>query len=71
MGRGNPSYEHRREKISLSSAAEKHLVALVDEKPRARQQRPSGARKANGILGCSNRGVAAGREGTVPSALPS
>ena len=54
-----------------SSTAEKDLVAAVAEKPRTRQQCPSGARKANGILGCTNRGVAAGREGTVPSALPS
>ena len=50
---------------------EKDLVVLADQKPHTRQQCPFGVWKANGILGCTNRGVAAGREGTVPSALPS
>lgn len=55
-----------------SSPAEEDFDVLVNERLNMRQRYKLPGRKANSILGCINRVVAAGRgRGLSPSALPS
>jgi len=67
---GCTSAKYRWENHLLWSAG--HAVGvLVDEKLDVRQQCALAAWEANSVLGCINRGVAAGRgRGLCPSALP-
>lgn len=67
-----PDYIYRlREELHESSPAKKDLGVLVDDKLGKSQWCSLAVRKANCILGCINRGVAAGRrKGLYPLALP-
>jgi len=68
MGRGNPNHKYRlgREWIG-SSAEDKDLGVLVDEKFNVTHQHALTAQKANHILGCIKRSVISrAREVTLP-----
>ena len=65
MGGGNSRYGYGLgEKLRESNAVEKDMRVLVDERLTMSQQ--CAAQKAASSPGCISRGVAAGREGTVP-----
>jgi len=51
----------RQNQLLESSSAERELVVLVDDRLTMSQQWALAAKKANGILGCIKKSVAAGR----------
>ena len=63
FGERNPRYSYKLgEEFLGSNPAGKDIEVLVDEKLGVSQQHVLAAQKVNSILGCINRGVAAGRD---------
>ena len=71
LGRSNPRYEYQLGEELVDSRLAEYLGVLVDKRLDMSQHCALAAWKANGILGCINRGVAAGGgRGLSPSAVP-
>jgi len=67
LGRNNPTHQYKLGADLLeSSSAERDLGALVDDRLTMSQQRALAAKKANGILGCTERSVVSRSREVLP-----